>query len=285
MALNKWTAAWIALIFMLPLTACGSADSKGAESRIIGSWKIFIGDEPHAYLEIGPERLISTVGSDDPITAEYTFTETEGGHIILEVFNPETRKNELFFEGYFEDKNTIDVVNTPSGPVEDSRLIRVDVSADKQKELEDKSAIVEQPAKDETQDEAQVEAKSEQAEPKDAEGTGLKSRYASKADRLDQTITEEAKRLFAHDTQPGFYGGYYEDWDNLLQEIWNELKATMPSVEFEKLKAEQIEWIKRKEKHFNEFDDTVASERAAGMDDLAAETKDRVYDLIEHYME
>nr|WP_246369903.1 lysozyme inhibitor LprI family protein [Saccharibacillus deserti] len=294
--MNKWMPALTALVLVLLATGCGSE-----ENRIAGNWKIFIGDEAHAYLEIGPERLISTVGSEKPITADYTFTETEGGHFMLDVFNPETRKNELLFEGYFEDKNTIKVVNTPSGPIENSKLIRVDVSAEKQKELNKTSSAPasEQPAKDEVRagtkpEEAEsMEAKSEEAEPKirteaepkAAAESGLQSRYAAKADQLDRSIEEEAEKLFAHDTRPGFYGGYYEDWDNLLQETWNELKATMPSEAFERLKAEQIEWIKKKEKRFNEFTDTVASERAAGMDYLAFETKERTYYLIRNHMQ
>lgn len=113
----------------------------------------------------------------------------------------------------------------------------------------------------------------------------LKEKYLQKADNLDNEIMNEAKKLFAHDLQPGFYGQYYSEWDNLLNEVWGELKTTMPKNAFEKLKSEQNEWIKMKEKNFDEHPDEIASARATGMDYLAFETKDRTYYLIKNYMD
>lgn len=109
--------------------------------------------------------------------------------------------------------------------------------------------------------------------------------YLLKADKLDESIISEAKKLFEHDMQNGFYGQYYGEWDALLNEVWGELKSTMPQSDFESLKTDQTEWIKMKEQNFAERPKEPASERAAGMDYLAFETKDRTYYLIDNYLD
>lgn len=109
--------------------------------------------------------------------------------------------------------------------------------------------------------------------------------YLQKADNLDNEIMSEAKKLFVQDIRSGFYGQYYNEWDALLNEVWSELKSTMSQFEFEKLKKDQTGWIKMKEQNFAERPQEPASERAAGMDYLTFETKDRTYYLIENYLD
>ncbi|MBT2582979.1 lysozyme inhibitor LprI family protein [Planococcus sp. ISL-109] len=71
----------------------------------------------------------------------------------------------------------------------------------------------------------------------------------------------------------------------MLNEVWGELKSTMPQSDFENLKTEQTEWIKMKKQNFAERPKEPASERATGMDYLAFETKARTYYLIENYLD
>ncbi|MFD1708797.1 lysozyme inhibitor LprI family protein [Siminovitchia sediminis] len=134
--------------------------------------------------------------------------------------------------------------------------------------------------------EKEVERMRVEAEAKQhaAQANILKNNYRQKADNLESKIQREAKKLFAHDIAQGFYGQYYNEWDQLLNEVWGVLKDTMPKNEFEKLKSEQIAWIQMKEKNFAEIPDEPASSRAMGMDYLASVTAERTYYLIENYM-
>ncbi|SDO36678.1 lysozyme inhibitor LprI family protein [Alkalicoccus daliensis] len=138
------------------------------------------------------------------------------------------------------------------------------------------------------ENEAQDTVESEIVEEAEAEqkiaSASSKNEYLQKGNNLTEKINNEAKELFEQDTQLGFYGQYYQDWDDLLNEVWGELKTNMPESEFETLKQEQIEWIQMKEQNFAERPKEPASERASGMDYLAFETKDRTYYLIENHL-
>ncbi|HLQ95197.1 MAG TPA: lysozyme inhibitor LprI family protein [Pseudogracilibacillus sp.] len=146
--------------------------------------------------------------------------------------------------------------------------------------------IAEKERKEKERKEKEAEKKRLEAEAKQqaTEANNLKEKYMQKADNLDDRIMSKAKELFEQDVQPGFYGQYHREWDDLLNEVWGELKKTMPTNEFEQLKSEQNDWIKNKEQTFAEIPDEPASARAAGVDYLAAETKSRTYYLIENYM-
>ncbi|WP_062049214.1 lysozyme inhibitor LprI family protein [Bacillus sp. JCM 19034] len=109
--------------------------------------------------------------------------------------------------------------------------------------------------------------------------------YFQKVFVLEQEILTEAQQLYAHDIPHGFYGQYYSDWDDLLQEVWDVLKETMPIEEFELIKSEQIQWIEMKEQNFAEMPDENASARAEGMDYLVHITTERVVYLIENFMD
>lgn len=111
------------------------------------------------------------------------------------------------------------------------------------------------------------------------------TKYLKEADELDQEIMDTylKENPDAQDTETGYYGQYYTEWDDLLNELWGILKETLPANDFDQLKNEQINWVKQKEKNFKELPDETASSRAAGMDFLTFETKDRVYYLIENF--
>ena len=114
----------------------------------------------------------------------------------------------------------------------------------------------------------------------------LKAQHLREADRLDKEIMDEAMRIYPNDQdiRPGFYGQYYTEWDDLLNETWGVLKDALPANEFEQLKADQNKWIQQKEQGFAEHPDETASSRATGMDYLTFETNERVYYLIENYL-
>ncbi|MFD1361927.1 hypothetical protein [Lentibacillus salinarum] len=296
------------LMLSVFLVACGSI-----ESKIIGSWKVVIDDDVVAYLEIDEERIINRQESNDnPMTADYILTETEDDNFIMEVVNPEDGTNEFFFEGYFENKNTVIVVDTPGGAEgENNGLVRIDSvkeEMEKDKEAAEAKAAEEEKKKElakEKEEEEKAEQRAKEKEENEkakqlakekrekeakqlaAEASDLKKKYLQKADVLDDRIMKEAKEIDpdAQDMRPGFYGQYYNEWDDLLQNVWDELEDTMPKDAFEKLKSDQIEWIEMKEEKFDEMPDETASARGKGVDYLAFETKDRTYYLIEDYMD
>ncbi|AIF45550.1 lysozyme inhibitor LprI family protein [Virgibacillus sp. SK37] len=293
------------------LTACGSA-----ESNIEGNWKAVIdGEDVGAYMEIGEERIISRQESnDEPITLEYIVTETQDDNFILEVVNPENGTNEFFFEGHFENKNTIKIVNAPGNSAEEQgELVRIKSVQEEMKKDKEEEAAKEAEVKKkeklaakksdekkkaqklaEEKEEMKLEQLAKEKEEEEAkalrdekEAAGIENSWKIQADALDDKIMKDAKEVDPHaqDMQEGFYGQYYGEWDDLLNEVWVELKAALPNKEFEELKYDQNQWIEEKEQNFKAMPDQVASQRAKGMDYLTFETKDRVYYLIGNYMD
>lgn len=287
---KKWPILLMAIAVLFTLVACSSGSD---QSKVLGSWKVIVGDRVISYMDINEERYTIRSGDDTPMTAEYKLTETQDDSFIMEAVNPENGSMEFLFEGSFENKDKIKVLRSSNGAEEKSELIRVDSIVEEMKKDKKKSQEkAKQEAKKEEEKRLQQEEKDnelakekEKAKQRTAEVNGLKKNYLQKADNLENGITNEAKKLYAQDTQPGFYGQYFSEWDDLLNEVWDELKTTMQKTEFEKLKLEQNEWIKMKEENFAEIPKEPASERARGMDYLASETKDRVYYLIKNYLE
>ena len=105
-------------------------------------------------------------------------------------------------------------------------------------DLYNKLEMAEKRVAEKEEKEAEKKRLEEKTKQQAAKENSLKEKYLQKADNLDNEIMNEAKKLFAHDLQPGFYGQYYSEWDNLLNEVWGELKTTMPKNAFEKLKSD-----------------------------------------------
>ncbi|OZI10297.1 hypothetical protein CEW92_17740 [Bacillaceae bacterium SAS-127] len=297
---KKWLIMLVTITTVLLLAACSSSN----ESKLIGSWKAVVDDKTLSYLEIGEERIIKRSKSDDkPMTADYILTEAQDENFIIEVVNPENGSVEFLFEGYFENKDKIIVVETLDGAAENGKLVRVDnIAEEKEKEekelakeekrlqekekalAKEEKRLQEKEEKEVAQEEIRLQEEKE-VNQRIAEEDSLKKKYLQKADDLENRIVGEAKKLYAHDMRSGFYGQYYSEWDDLLNEVWGVLKDTMPKNEFEKLKSDQVEWIEMKEQNFAEIPQEPASERARGSDYLAFETKKRTYYLIENYMD
>ena len=329
---KKWLSLLMTIGILLLLSACGGSN----ESKIIGSWKLVVGDNVASYLEISEERILTREQDDEPMTIEYILTETQDDNFMVEVIDPESGVNEFIFEGFFENKNTITLLTNSNNPDGNSQLIRVDsiteemekdeeIAQEKAKKEQKKQALANKEAEklqEEEEEEQQALAKEEAlkmlederaraseeeklreeeqvlADEEEKEEVATEeaatqatiemngsNEYLQKADNLDDAIMSEAKKLFAHDIESGFYGQYYSDWDDLLNEVWGELKATMPTTAFENLKRDQNDWINMKEQNFAEMPKERAYERAAGMDYQAFETKDRTYYLIENYLD
>lgn len=161
---------------------------------------------------------------------------------------------------------------------------------EKKREEEEKQAekeAREQEIKEERERAKEREKQEEAAEKerKEAESNSIKAKYQGKAAEIER-LTDIETANYDQDTLESFggvYGQFYSNWDDLLNELWADLKKTMPSNEFNKLLQNQRQWIKDKEAGFAEYGDASASSRRLAMDYLATTTKQRVYYLIENY--
>lgn len=125
-------------------------------------------------------------------------------------------------------------------------------------------------------DDMLLAAKYEKEQADIARSGSLKEQYYRKA----QLIDEKIHRKYNGDVPIGSYGDYFEDWDGLLNEVWGVLRETMPADEFEALKQDQREWIKRKEAQYEQLKNEIDAK-----DVLTNTTRERTYYLIEQFME
>lgn len=125
---KKMVSLFTVLIAVLVLTACG----RSIESEVLGIWKAVADGETGQYIEISEERLINR---SESISAEYILTETQSDTFIIEIINPEDGIPIPFFEGYFEGKDRITIVQMMGEPIDDAAFIRVDnIEEDQAKE-------------------------------------------------------------------------------------------------------------------------------------------------------
>ncbi|CAM4028138.1 hypothetical protein BAMA_08745 [Bacillus manliponensis] len=79
----------------------------------------------------------------------------------------------------------------------------------------------------------------------------------------------------------------YQLWDDRLNEIYGVLKNNMPAVEFEAMKAKQIEWIKLKESRVSAIyndPNNGTMKLIESADEAYRMTKERCYELVNTYM-
>lgn len=301
---------------MVILTGCG----RSIEKDLIGVWKIDM-EETTSYMEFSDERLIVREDLDAaPETANYRLTDLQKGKFIIEIAEPGTNTYIFFLEGKFEKKDKINITKALDAGDKTFDLFKVknpDIEIKKERRKQEALAAKEENKKAEKEkvekiEKERAEAEKAQKEENDAikddkndasqeqvgkakekkisneitQDNSLKAQYLREADHLHEEIINYAMELYpsAQDMRPGFYGQYYTEWDDLLNEIWRILKDSMPANEFEHLKANQNKWIKQKEQGFSEYPDEPASSRGMGMDYLAFETKDRVYYFIDSYL-
>jgi len=75
---------------------------------------------------------------------------------------------------------------------------------------------------------------------------GKAEEFKSRADKLDEEYMRVGNTWMTQRDMNFGTGEYYLKWDNLLNEVYQYLKSTLSNAEFEKLKADQIKWIKEK---------------------------------------
>jgi len=118
-----------------------------------------------------------------------------------------------------------------------------------------------------------------------------KQEFKNKLDKLDEKLrsSEEAKKADTGVTYDMLnYGGkQYEEWDKILNEIYNVLKQQLPSDEMKKLQTEEIKWIAEKvtaaKKAALEYKGGTL-ENVAYTNSLVQSTQVRCYELVDKYM-
>lgn len=101
---------------------------------------------------------------------------------------------------------------------------------------------------------------------------------ASLKEKYDSGITQQIVEAASEE---------FEKWDDMLNEVWSELKGQLPEEDMDKLTEEQVNWIKSKD----EKSETAANEVKGGTMEplsrvmsLAISTKERCYELVNEYM-
>lgn len=81
----------------------------------------------------------------------------------------------------------------------------------------------------------------QQAAPAPASSHAMRDSYTSRAHSIENYVANS----HATDQETYYYG--YQQWDTLLNEVYQHLKATMSSAEFENLKQDERNWVAQKE--------------------------------------
>lgn len=115
------------------------------------------------------------------------------------------------------------------------------------------------------------------------EKSAKKDEFLQKADDIEQYSKSHFETAQTQSEINRESGIVYEKWDELLNEVYQYLKTTMPDSEFEQLKNDEFAWIKRKEKAVEEAGEEWAGGSGAPMARNTAaiqQTEERCYYLI-----
>lgn len=80
----------------------------------------------------------------------------------------------------------------------------------------------------------------------------------------------------------------FKKWDDVLNEVYSELKIQLTKEEMNKLTEEQLNWIKSRDEKSEAADDGVEDGTIAPLNrvmSLVTSTKERCYELVNQYME
>lgn len=170
----------------------------------------------------------------------------------------------------------------------------------KEKQKEEQTKADEKARADEAEREKEelAEIEKEKAEEKETEietaastskpsNGSVKDEYYQRTKAIYDKSNAEAKAITdaGGSVDNGFYGQYYTEWDDILNEVWGILEQTLPSDEYEILLEDQLSWIAEKEYNFeNDYSHDHAFSRQEAMEYLTYTTMERVQYLINNYL-
>lgn len=110
-------------------------------------------------------------------------------------------------------------------------------------------------------------------------GAWWDSKLAS-AEASDAQIASGVSSGASFEAQMQIAQSRYDLWDHLLNEIWAELEAVLPSTELDSLTDEQVSWIQQKEAMLSSYWQGTAVDHSGFPNGPAADlTRERVYYL------
>lgn len=118
-----------------------------------------------------------------------------------------------------------------------------------------------------------------------------KEKYMKMMAKLDKEVSEQADSELDGDQERllNYTSKIYKKYDTLLNMIYGDIISSLEDEDLEKLKHEEIEWIKKKEEiassSVGSENTTESDENWVYFDSLATSTKDRCYYLIHKYMD
>ncbi len=306
--LKKFVSFVIIISTVLLLQACSSSPA----DRLIGTWKIERNGEFQSFVEFTEDRAIAYPLKGDPQPVPYTLIEKNDDRWMVYVTEPSNGKEELFFQGYFKDKNTIQTYTLVEEEDEKTLPVfhRIDdlekelalARDNKEKEREEKRKQAEKEREDEKKKMERDESKTRDINEKPKEETKNEGErttpsdnktnvdssnqnssqlasFTQRAEHLQKKMLTDRDRIYPNGQAPiGFTGQYYNEWDALLNDVWQHLKQTLPADQFARVLQEQREWVALKERI--EGDAASSVQRAGARDETTEMTETRVFQLI-----
>lgn len=114
--------------------------------------------------------------------------------------------------------------------------------------------------------------------------------YIQKLNNLELDLESRYANVYANGSNGEMIeaaGEEYHSWDNMLNEIYGEIKKYLPENEMNELKTKQRQWITERDKaaedEKKEFEGGTAAPLAYNSA-LAEKTKERCYQLVDEYM-
>ena len=118
----------------------------------------------------------------------------------------------------------------------------------------------------------------------------LKQQYLNQANQLAQQLDATHQQRYSSDSMMDLLqasDAEYQQWDQLLNQIYTSLMQLLPTDKAQQLKQEEINWINEKENKANAIynqQNNGSLNRLEAMNSRINSTKERCYTLIQQYM-
>lgn len=291
---KRWLLFVLLTFGMFVIGACSKLNDA---PTLLGSWKVEREEGHPVFLHFEEEEV--TAHFDDDIVGETTTyrVEEEGETFHLYIVEPTTGKEELFTNGVFEGANTI-LSDHPT--MEWKRIDSIEQAMEKEKRKQERQAAREAEKVERSADEREEQKETNEEQEETGADVPVAEEAPLRAPALPVPEREEpvhvdplaAQRQAAVALQQrvqqeigasapnGAYGQYYGEWDALLNDVWQQLQASLSPDAFQALTKEQVNWIAEKERILRE-NEAVASARAWASDEVTRMTEQRTFYLLD----
>lgn len=194
------------------------------------------------------------------------------------------------------DKST-DKADSKDAEEKDSRETKKDAEEDVEPvegtmTAEEKAKAEEKKQKEEEKKAQEAASNSQSASTSSSSSTGSStdnSLYASWSEKLvgaeqsDTAILNEVGASDDFNTKMAKEEARYQLWDGLLNQMWQDLKASLPEDQMSQLTSAQVDWIHQKEAMISQYWESQNVDHSGFNEAPAADTtKQRVYYLLDY---